>query len=105
PVDEAVLGLELVDHAAAEADLRDHVVVEDLLAAQDRDELRVVEVLAEEGAVEERRPEAVAAVDPVALLGAGEPGELELDLGLDVRVLELDLGVTRDPRQAPRHVL
>src|SRR5262249_23203496 len=80
--------------------LLDQSVEPDLLATQHGDELRVFELPAEEAVAQDLGPEAVAQLEPVALLGGREVGELELHLALEVRVLELGLLVASDSREA-----
>src|SRR5262249_20021912 len=100
-----LVGLERDEPAAAERRLLHEAVQPYLLAAQHRDELGVLELPAEEALGEEVGPEAIAEVEPVALLARRDVRELELDLALERRVLELRLLLARDPRQTRGDVL
>src|SRR5262249_20545710 len=99
------VGLERDEPAAAERRLLHEAGQPALRAGQAGDGLRVLELPAEEALGEEVGPEAIAEVEPVALLARRDVRELELDLALERRVLELRLLLARDPRQTRGDVL
>src|SRR5215475_9164938 len=104
-VDEAVLALDGLDDTARERGLGHHATQPDLLATRDEDERGIFEVLGEEGRAQEVRHEAVAEIHPVAVLGVGQPGELELDRRVHGRQASLQRLLEYLVRQPPDHAI